>query len=498
MKARERIFLVTIPVATLLFLLLMSITLSIERESMMTHAKIYAEEKVMIFEKMLEIELQNVERLCADWAFWDDTYEFIKTREERYIVSNLGESTFKNAKINLMIFVDEIGNVVYSNFYDENWDKIEVPTIFLSSEMQNKTGFIKFGENLVLISSKPILRSNATGDARGYLVMGRIVDKNWLREVEKVLNAEIFYGRGAEIYADVVITNSRIKDLFGGEIVFVIKAINPYYSDHIRNLIFFLIHFSLLSLVFYFLAIFLIDKGVISKILKLEKFVISAKPGDKIDLEGSDEIKRLADGINSMLSRIAKSEKEIRFLLGILRHDLLNIFTSITAYMEFLKHEKRQDYLEKVEKQVERGINLIKAIKQLEDGKTRKIRIGEVVEKLRGTFAIDIELVGDAEILADDGIYVIFGNLIENAIKHGKASKVSIEVKKNGGILIKLRDNGTGFSEIAKERAFKEIYTEGGTGVGLLIVKRLVEKYRGWIEIMDSNTIAMRFPSPVS
>lgn len=497
MKARERILLIAIPVTTLLLVLLISVAFLIEKESMVANAKIYAEEKVMSFEKMLEIELENVERLCFDWAFWDDTYEFIETRDERYIASNLVESTFENAKINLIIFIDENGNVVYSNFYDENWKKLEVPTIFLSSELQNKTGFIKFQENLLLFSSKPILRSNLGGDARGYLVMGRILDKNWFREIEKVLNTKISYGGDGEIYTDVIIAKSKIEDIFGEEIVFMLETTNPYYPYHIQNLIFFLFSFSLLILVFYFLVIFLIDRGLISKILKLENFVINAKPGDKINLKGFEEIERLGEGINSMLSRIAKSENEIRFLLRILRHDLMNVFTSIAGYVELLKHEKRSNYLEKVEKQIERGINLIKAIKQLENDKTKKIRIGEVVEKLRKTFEVDIELSGDAEILADDGIYIIFGNLIENAIKHGKATKVTIEVEKNDWILIKLRDNGIGFSEIAKEKVFKEIYTERGTGVGLIIVKKLVEKYRGLIEVVDSNTIAMRFPSLV-
>lgn len=497
MKAREKLFVIAIPVALLLFLILSYSAISIERDSMENHAKIYVREKMGLFNKILEIELHNVEIFCMDWAYWDDTYEFMESRDEKYIISNLGESSFRNSKINLMVFFDENGSVVYSKFYDANWKEKKTPQLFLSHELINKTGFLEFDGSIVAISSKPILKSDLSGEPRGYLVVGRIFDEEWMNEIGGVLNARVLIRlNNPESYGEVITANFTLRDILGRNIDLAIETPNPYYSAHIQNILLFIFSFSVITFSFYLIAIFVVDRTLISKILKLDKLVSSAQPGDRIELKGVEELKNLTESINTMLSRVAKDEEEIRFLLRILRHDLANILTTLGVYLESCKFEMSPESLEKAEKQLERAMDLIGIIKRLEGGELKVMRVGEVIEKLRDKFPIQIEIKGDAEILADEGIYVVFSNLIENAIKHGKATNVTVEIAKNDEILIKVRDNGKGFSKTAKEKVFKEIYTEGGSGVGLFIVKKLIEKYRGQVGLLDSNTVAMRFPKP--
>jgi len=169
--------------------------------------------------------------------------------------------------------------------------------------------------------------------------------------------------------------------------------------------------------------------------------------------------------------------------------------TSISGYLEIAKTEKSFEFVEKAEKQVERAITLINTTKQIEKQEMAIYKISEIVEKLKNLFPIEVELRGDAKILADEGIYIVFSNLIDNSLKHGRATKVLIEIEKAEETIVKFRDNGKGFSDIAKEKVFKEEYSEAGGGLGLLIVKRLVERYGGKIELLDRNTILMRFPN---
>ncbi|MEM1671369.1 MAG: CHASE4 domain-containing protein [Archaeoglobaceae archaeon] len=497
MKAREKLFIIAIPVALLLFLVLSYSTISIERDSTENLAKIYAKEKIEILNKIFDIELHNVEIFCMDWAFWDDTYEFIESRDQEYIISNLGESGFRNSRINLMVFFDDNGSVVYSKFYDANWEEKEIPRLFFSRELINKTGFLEFDGSILAISSKPILKSDLSGEPRGYLLVGRIFDEKWMSEIGGVLNARVLIGQNIpESYGKVITAEFTLRDILGREIDLEIETLNPYYSAHIQNILLFIFSFSVITFSFYLIAIFAVDRSLISRILKLDKFVSSAKPGDKIELKGVEELENHAESITSMLQRVAKDEEEIRFLLRILRHDLANILTTLSMHIDACKTEMSLENLERAEKQLDRAMDIISIIKKLEGGELKAMRIGEVIEKLRDKFPIPIETRGDAEVLADEGIYVVFSNLIENAIRHGKASKVVVEVLKNDKILIKVCDNGKGFSKTAREKVFKEIYTEGGSGVGLFIVKKLVEKYRGRVELIDSNTIAMRFPNP--
>lgn len=500
MKTREKVLLSLTSIFLALFLTLTFTFVTIEKDSMDSFSRKYAGEKSNAFEKIFYSELNSLEVLCIDWAFWDDTYEFIEDRNERYVASNLVESTFTNAKINAIVFINKEGEVVFSKFYDKEWNEKELPEIFLSKEIQGKTGFLKLNGEIILVSSKPILPSSPgdSAESRGYLLMGRILSEDWFYDVSEVLNAKIFIDVKRQASEDRSIAEITLKDVLGQETTFVIESENPYYPEHIRNVLLFFFSFLAIILTFSASMILLLDREIISKMLKLEKFVRFAKPGDKIEIRGTEEIKALSNAINDFLSRISEYENEIRFLTKMLRHDVMNVFTAARGFIEVYEIEKDPEYLKKAVSQLEKGIGLLMITKELENPELRKVRIKEVLESIKKSFSIEIELKGDAEILADQGLFFVFNNLIENSIKHGKASKVSIKVEKGEKIRILFQDNGRGFSETAMKKVFKEAYTEGGSGIGLYIVKKLVEKYGGEIRLLDRNTIEMTFPSPNS
>lgn len=56
--------------------------------------------------------------LNLDWAAWDDTYQFIQDRNETYIESNLLDQTFIDTQLNLMIFVNMDGDLVFGKQFD--------------------------------------------------------------------------------------------------------------------------------------------------------------------------------------------------------------------------------------------------------------------------------------------------------------------------------------------------------------------------------------------
>jgi K+-sensing histidine kinase KdpD len=91
----------------------------------------------------------------------------------------------------------------------------------------------------------------------------------------------------------------------------------------------------------------------------------------------------------------------------------------------------------------------------------------------------------------------ILQNLFENAQKYSpEGSSIGIRVKKNEkSISIHVADNGTGIPDNEKKKVFKKFYRSGneeirntkGTGLGLFIVKYLVEKHNGKIHIKDNH-----------
>lgn len=88
-------------------------------------------------------------------------------------------------------------------------------------------------------------------------------------------------------------------------------------------------------------------------------------------------------------------------------------------------------------------------------------------------------------------------NLVENAIKYSRG-KANVEVslhQDNDYVVLEVRDNGIGIPEKERERVFKKFYRIGneetrntkGTGIGLFIVKRVVDLHKGKISISDNS-----------
>ena len=115
-----------------------------------------------------------------------------------------------------------------------------------------------------------------------------------------------------------------------------------------------------------------------------------------------------------------------------------------------------------------------------------------------------------AEIWADrESIVHIFVNLLDNAIKYNlPGGKVEITCKQDLAskqAIVDIADTGIGIPEDARAHIFEPFFTvnkdrsriSGGTGLGLALVQRLVEKHKGTIEMPDTEsgtTFRLAFP----
>jgi signal transduction histidine kinase len=113
------------------------------------------------------------------------------------------------------------------------------------------------------------------------------------------------------------------------------------------------------------------------------------------------------------------------------------------------------------------------------------------------------DIVGNEETL-----YIVFKNLVENAIKFTFNGTVRVEVSvKSGLIVVQVSDEGIGIPEHARPNLFKRFYRTqtavergiAGTGLGLYMVKEGVEKHNGTIEVKSSEakgtTFTVRLPA---
>ena len=92
------------------------------------------------------------------------------------------------------------------------------------------------------------------------------------------------------------------------------------------------------------------------------------------------------------------------------RHDILNIFTRLYAYAELLEERYDRGLVEKIKESVRSGVNIIKKVRELESSaeEDRKVfKVKEVVKEAAKGYNVKVEVKGDAEILANDGVYSV-------------------------------------------------------------------------------------------
>ncbi len=213
-------------------------------------------------------------------------------------------------------------------------------------------------------------------------------------------------------------------------------------------------------------------------------------------------------GVVRDITEIREAERKIEAYNTLMRHDMGNRNQIALGYLEALRDtnlsEEQRGY-------VERSLNVIKASQNLLDRirTLNKVRGGhklmrrdieEVVRKAIREYAhtatkkgIHISYEGKStDVVADDMAENIFSNLLENAITHSGCNEIKISIEDEEDFCkIAIEDNGKGIPDETKESLFffgmKGKESEG-SGLGLHLVKTIVESYEGIIKVRDRSS----------
>ncbi|MBU1168172.1 MAG: response regulator [Proteobacteria bacterium] len=139
-------------------------------------------------------EIHHLHGLASDWAIWDDTFQFAKDGNEKYIESNLQMDTLEaNGNINLIYIVTPGGKTVWGKaFYSEHQGFIDVidtssKSLDMIAELQDFgipghdiKGILLTNYGPMLIASIPILDSLGSGPSTGDFIMGRFISRKMI------------------------------------------------------------------------------------------------------------------------------------------------------------------------------------------------------------------------------------------------------------------------------------------------------------------------------
>ncbi|HEX3050636.1 MAG TPA: CHASE4 domain-containing protein, partial [Aggregatilineaceae bacterium] len=149
----------------------------------------------------LQSQQDYLRATTRDWASWDDTYQFMEDRNQRYLDLNVSPDSFSNLNINLFVLLDTQGQVVLSKQLDLSGQQIssieadyfeQHPNLINAGDSRQEVdGIALLPTGPMLISARPILTRQGTGPAQGTLVLGRSIDSALVNKLSAALSFDI-------------------------------------------------------------------------------------------------------------------------------------------------------------------------------------------------------------------------------------------------------------------------------------------------------------------
>ena len=225
------------------------------------------------------------------------------------------------------------------------------------------------------------------------------------------------------------------------------------------------------------------------------------------------QVKKFATDKKLEIETLKVREEYRREFLGNISHELKTPLFTVQGYLSTLldgaidDKKIRKKYLERAEKGVERLVYIVEdldMISKLEMGDVNlELSKFNIVDLVQSVFDL-LEMVADKKniilmfdrkynkainVFADqEKIQQVLSNLIVNSIKYGKengTTEVTIEDLVDDKIIVRIRDNGEGIEKQNIPRLFERFFrvdksgarSEGGSGLGLSIVKHIIEAH---------------------
>ncbi|NWJ94912.1 MAG: HAMP domain-containing protein [Chloroflexi bacterium] len=312
-----------------------------------------------------------------------------------------------------------------------------------------------------------------------------------------------------------------------------IEALNLAFNSGVQNSLLIAVLASLLAA----LAISLFVSGrlaqPLNRIIRAANRIASGYYAERVQAPTIKEIAELASAFNQMAASLEQNEKLRREMVADLAHELRTPLTAIEGHMEGLLDgvlEPTPATFGRVQREARRLHRLAEELGTLSelDSPMLKLKleklspleiIEEVAARVRSQFefkGISLEITSETELAslvkADrDRLEQSFINLLANALHYTEVGgQVKLSAKQVGNrVEFRVQDSGIGIASEHLPHLFDRFYrvdrsrarrgNSGGSGIGLTIVRRLVEAQEGdiWIESQLGQGTTVHFNLPL-
>lgn len=431
--------------------------------------------------------------------------------------SAVSQKIFYNSKRNSLL---ELCNIASNNI--ENLEVMNESTVITSVEQLVDTQTTRLV--VVLDNCRALVDTNTSESLVGKLVV--------YPEIVKALEGNDVF---RWVYTGGVIRAYTAMPIYSyGELI---GCVYMSQYDYAQGRLIFSLQLTILTITIFLeiaviLCSLLFSNIYTKRLRKIMRLIRNVRGGDythQLELTGSDELKLLTDEFNDLVGRLQISESKRNRFVSDASHELKTPLASIKLLSDSILQNNMdldtiREFVADIGNEAERLNRLSQKLLTLSridshdelpnDTSLVTPVINNVLRMLRTNIeqkqiCVNMSICDDPGIqIHHDDLYQILFNLVENAIKYNQESGLlGIIVKEDADMLsISISDSGIGIPEDSISHIFERFYrvdkardrATGGSGLGLSIVRNLIKRNNGMINVESQigvgTTFTVRFP----
>ena len=353
MRLRSKMVLTSIATMTTLIILLMVVSRYVVLGGFLHQEGDEARENLDRTERALAARVENLNATCQDWANWTETCDFVTGIYPQYIDINLQNGTFDDLDIDLAVFVNMSGQLVYVKAIDDGTG-LEVPPprgvsalagpgsplLHGPDDKEGRAGLAVLDGRSMLIASWPVLNGTDGLSTCGTLMMGRFLDDVMIAELSALVHlkvevraisdptmtrdmreaiSELAHPDAALVRAldkDRVATYAKLRDMDGAPaVVMKVTTGRDIYTQGIASLNSIILWTLVVTIPIAVTSVIYLDRVLVRRLARLQTDVgiitTRADPSLRVTVEGDDDIGLLASEIDAMLGTLESAQARL-------------------------------------------------------------------------------------------------------------------------------------------------------------------------------------------
>lgn len=200
-----------------------------------------------------------------------------------------------------------------------------------------------------------------------------------------------------------------------------------------------------------------------------------------------------------LLLKDQQRQKQMQNFFSAFSHDLKTSISRLRLQADVLREQsqqKKNPQLERLARDISRlDLQLENSLFYAQDAERflieEKIPISKLIESLKSEWE-DLEIILEKEaFLKGDrkALLSVFRNLVQNAVIHGGADQIRVEVQESSrnAVLISMKDNGKGYQGLAQNLGKNPLSGTQGQGLGLYLCRSMLIRMQGNLEFESAS-----------